>query len=114
MRNMTKIKAAAVTTAAVAGLAVATAPAQAHASFVDVSRGSCKYYGYSDHGYAKTEKTAGGCSGHAWLRVRINGVIGSWQHDAEREWIYAPSGMSIQVSDHKSCADCSYKNIWHI
>ncbi|KMS76554.1 hypothetical protein ACM01_05090 [Streptomyces viridochromogenes] len=113
MRVVTRIKAAAVATAA-AAVAVSTAPAQAHDAAVDVSHGGCKYYGHSNHRYAETYKASGSCAGHAWLRVRINGVISSWAHAPGRIDVYAPSGMSIQVSDHKSCADCSYKNIWHI
>ncbi|MGW0747253.1 hypothetical protein ACWD3I_46090 [Streptomyces sp. NPDC002817] len=111
---MKKIKAAAVVTAALAGVAVATAPAQAHGATVDLSRNGCEYYGYSDHSQAYTWKESGSCSGHAWLRVRVNGVISSWYHDPSAVRIDAVSGASIQVSDHKSCADCSYKNIWHI
>ncbi|MFC9758729.1 hypothetical protein [Streptomyces sp. NPDC056921] len=97
------------------GLLLATAaPAQAHEGAVDISRNGCGYWGYSNHNYAETYKSSGSCSGHAWLRVRINGVIGSWSHAAGEVHVYAPSGMSIQVSDHKSCADCGYKTVWHI
>lgn len=113
MRGL-RIKAAAVATAAVAGLAVTMAPAQAHGGAVDISRNGCGYWGYSDHGYAETYKSSGSCAGHAWLRVRINGVIGGWAHAAGEVHVYAPAGMSIQVSDHKSCADCAYKTVRHI
>ncbi|QNP75151.1 hypothetical protein IAG44_40945 [Streptomyces roseirectus] len=110
---MKRIKAAAVVTAALAGVAVATAPAQAHGAYVDISRNGCTYTGYSNHSYAYTEKESGSCAGHAWLRVRANNVISSWYHDPNWVLFIAASGTSVQVSDHKSCADCSYKNIRH-
>lgn len=93
--------------------AVAAAPAQAHGGWVDISRGSCEYSGYSDHGYAKTQKGSGGCSGHAWLRVNWNGNISSWAHDPSRQSFTAPGGTGIRVSDHKSCGSCSYKSVRH-
>lgn len=111
---MKRIKAAAVVTAALAGVAVATAPAQAHEASVDISRNGCRYIGYSNHTSAYTQKVSGNCSGHAWLRVRISGAISSWYSDPRWVLITAASGRSIEISDHKSCADCSYKTIRHI
>ncbi|WP_416973730.1 hypothetical protein [Streptomyces sp. 4F14] len=107
---MKRIKAAAVVTAALAGVAVATAPAQAHEWSVDIWRNDCRYTGYSNHTYAYTQKVSGNCSGHAWLRVRDGDTISSW-FNASRLVTY--SGYDIKVSDHKSCADCSYKTIRH-
>jgi hypothetical protein len=108
------VSAAALGMAATAGMLLAPAPAQAHTGIVDVSRNGCGYWGSSDHGYAYTEKTSGSCSGWAYLRVRWNGNIGSWASDPQRIWFAAPGGSGLQVSDHKSCSTCSYKNIWHI
>lgn len=113
MIRVTKFKAAAVAAAAVAGVAVSTVPAQAHVGSVDISRGSCTYTGMSDHGYAKTEKLSGKCTGHAWLRVNWNGNVSSWAHKAGKQEFTAPDGKGLRVSDHKSCGKCAYKNIKH-
>jgi hypothetical protein len=88
--------------------------AQAHAAYVDLSRSGCYYTGYSDHGYAYTQKLGGSCTGHAWLRVTmIPGGTGSWVHDASVVRFYAPSGYRITKSEHKSCETCGVATITH-
>jgi hypothetical protein len=108
-----RLKMAAVATVAVAGVAMATAPAQAHTGIVNVSRGDCSYFGTSSHGEADTTKGEGDCKGHAWLRVKWNGEISSWIHDSWKARFTAPGLKGITVSDHKSCETCSYKTVKH-
>lgn len=103
----------AVALATAAGALMVPSAAQAHTSTVDLSRSGCSYAGQSSHGYAKTWKGGGSCSGHAWLRVNWAGNVSSWSHDASKVEFYAPGNNGIVWSEHKSCETCGSKKINH-
>jgi hypothetical protein len=67
-------KSGAIIAVAVLGGALFTQPAAAHSGSFYKERSGCVYTGGMSalHNYAWTEKNSGGCSGHAWLRVRYN------------------------------------------
>ena len=52
------------------------------------------------------------CSGHGWVRIMLNGssTWTAWTHSGdtiEGARQTAPSGRTVQKSQHKTCADCS-------
>ncbi|NGO69765.1 hypothetical protein [Streptomyces boncukensis] len=93
-----------------------SAPGIAHVSNTyNLSRGSCKYWALSSNKWAVTWKSAGGCSGHAWVKFRTkNGYDSGWQNRANVKFL-ATSGQMLWTK-HKTCRDeveCPVVTIHH-
>ncbi|MFF7164446.1 hypothetical protein ACFZBP_24335 [Streptomyces sp. NPDC008086] len=86
-------------------IAVGSPAAAADDHFWTRSCGS-KYYAYADNYIAWTKKYSGGsCSGHAWVRVKVNGDWTKWYHASGKMTLNNDYG-EIELSEHKGCADC--------
>ncbi|GGN18851.1 hypothetical protein FHR83_004022 [Actinoplanes campanulatus] len=102
------VSALAVSTAIVTGVIAFPAPAlAANSTFID--RGDCRWHAEVWSGEAETERvdTDGGCTGHSWARIKVDGSWRSWQH--KERWIVIPlpsAAHPIQQSQHKTCSDC--------
>lgn len=91
-------------------MAATATPALAGKKILD--RAGCLWTAGSYVGYAYTKpSSANDCSGHGWVRIRLNGDSGysGWTHSADtfdgaRQG--APAGRSIVSSQHKTCSDC--------
>lgn len=103
----------AVALATTAGVLAVPSAAQAHTGNVNISRSGCTYAGTSTHGYARSWKGSGSCTGHVWLRVNWAGSVGSWLHAPDDIDFTAPGGSGIVWSDHKSCETCGVARITH-
>ena len=103
-----RAKTAAVVTMGLATVLFAAAPSSA-ASFYWTRSCGTTYYAVltnSTAGYrvAETSKGPNGsCAGHAWVRVKMNGVWSAWRSDPKVARAYA---RSIQESQHKGCEGC--------
>ena len=105
MRNRLKLGAVALAAAFGAVIAVGPPAAASDDEFWTRSCGS-KYYAFSDNYTAWTKKYSGGdCSGHAWVRVKVNGKWQSWKQSANQATIEKDAG-TIELSEHKGCETC--------
>ncbi|ASU82809.1 hypothetical protein CDO52_08460 [Nocardiopsis gilva YIM 90087] len=97
-------------------LALATAMAPApppHTDWVTMRRGTCTYVGRSDHTYASTQKTRGGCLGHAWVRLqRRDGALSRWHHAPGFKKISTKPGR-LSTSFHKGWGNGKVYRIRH-
>ncbi|GAA2116296.1 hypothetical protein [Streptomyces synnematoformans] len=78
----------------------------------DLSRGSCKYWAMSSHKWALTWKSAGGCTGHGWVKYKTTGGYESpWYHHANHEFRF--TGSTMRWTKHKTCDGCNVTTINH-
>jgi hypothetical protein len=102
-------KTLAMSVAIVTGVMVFPAPAlAANSTFID--RGDCRWRAEVWSGEAQTWRVGddGGCAGHSWARIKVDGSWRSWQHKAG--WVRVPlpsAAHPIQQSQHKTCSDCT-------
>ncbi|CAM3875229.1 hypothetical protein GCM10009799_29430 [Nocardiopsis rhodophaea] len=105
-------RALAITACLVLTTAMAPAPAP-HTGWVTIHRGTCTYVGRSDHTYASTQKTRGGCLGHAWVRLqKRGGELSRWHHAPDFKRISTQTGQ-LSTSFHKGWGNGKVYRVRH-